>query len=176
MNERQKAIRAAVIQSLESTVMPVVVIDMEGGAIHNVTTSVPMRVIFLDQDTEGADEDGIGIIDGHKVYVINWPTESAGVNPDFTRQIEEEVEPVLQRQTASELSASTPKTLQQRKDLLASQGFEVEKSDPVAGYPAGWNWWHSESATCSEDFLSEEEAIANAELSVQEGKQFEDGT
>ena len=38
---------------------PKVVVMMEGGVIHDILSSVPMEVLVLDADTEGADEDRI---------------------------------------------------------------------------------------------------------------------
>ena len=38
---------------------PKVVVMMEGGVIYDILSSVPMEVLILDADTEGADEDRI---------------------------------------------------------------------------------------------------------------------
>lgn len=57
---------------------PMVVLNIQGGAIHSATADSPTRVVILDADTEGGSEDRIAHIDGSKVHVteflLHWPT------------------------------------------------------------------------------------------------------
>lgn len=52
-----------------------VVVDLDSGAIHNVRANAPVRVIFLDADTEGGDEENIHTVDGEEVYVSDYQIE-----------------------------------------------------------------------------------------------------
>lgn len=51
---------------------PVVVVDLDGGAIHNVRGSAPVRVIILDADIEGGDPDNIHTVDGQEIYLSDY--------------------------------------------------------------------------------------------------------
>lgn len=54
---------------------PVVVVSMSGGAIYEAVANVPgARVILLDEDTEGADEDRLVAVNGQDVYVHDFDT------------------------------------------------------------------------------------------------------
>lgn len=48
---------------------PVVVMKINGGVINETLSTKPVRVIVLDEDTEGADEDRIAEVQGEEVYV-----------------------------------------------------------------------------------------------------------
>ncbi len=50
---------------------PTAIVEMEGGLIHQIIASGPMRVVVLDADIEGADEDDVSTIDDKEVVVIN---------------------------------------------------------------------------------------------------------
>jgi hypothetical protein len=49
---------------------PVVVLCMEGGVIHEVIGNAPLRVVVLDADTEGGDEENIVTLENEEVYLI----------------------------------------------------------------------------------------------------------
>lgn len=52
--------------------VPVVVIEAEGGAYHCFRSSAPARVIILDQDVEGSDQDAVLKVNGQMVNVIDY--------------------------------------------------------------------------------------------------------
>ena len=52
--------------------MPTIVIEMNGGSIKYVRSSMPVRVVMLDEDTEGGDEDHIHKINGEKVFLSDY--------------------------------------------------------------------------------------------------------
>lgn len=60
---------------IESTVtptkIPTAVVNIGGGLIQEITASSAMRVIVLDADIDGA-EDNIGMIDGIECKIINY--------------------------------------------------------------------------------------------------------
>jgi DNA-binding Xre family transcriptional regulator len=60
-------------------VVPTVVLDVEGGAYHLVTSNVPARVIILDQDTQGASGDKLMKVSGVEVYVFDYELTGSGV-------------------------------------------------------------------------------------------------
>ncbi len=60
-------LRAALREPLPA--LPLIVVELDGGTINCVTANCAARVIFLDTDTEGGDEDQITEIDGTDFYV-----------------------------------------------------------------------------------------------------------
>lgn len=56
----------------EPTPLPAVVIEVEGGVVQCVRSSVPMRAIVLDADTEGGDPDSIVEVAGVSRYVSDY--------------------------------------------------------------------------------------------------------
>lgn len=68
---------------------PTAVIEVNGGVINCVRVSEPMRVVILDEDTEGGDPDNIHEIHGKEVYVHHYvldaPSEPgfSGVDPEY---------------------------------------------------------------------------------------------
>ena len=50
---------------------PTAIVEMDGGLIQQIIASGPMRVVVLDADIEGADEDDVSTIDDKEVVVIN---------------------------------------------------------------------------------------------------------
>lgn len=51
--------------------VPTAIVNMEGGLILEIKASSSMRVVVLDADTDGADEEGLHSVDGAEVYVTN---------------------------------------------------------------------------------------------------------
>ncbi len=51
--------------------VPTAVIEINGGLVNCIRSSVPMQVVLLDEDTEGGDEDSIHEVNGESVYVHN---------------------------------------------------------------------------------------------------------
>ena len=62
----------------------VVVVNMEGGVIHDVNSNCPVRIITLDKDIEGGDCANVHDIDGEMVYVIDRVTD---VNAEYVEGI-----------------------------------------------------------------------------------------
>lgn len=78
--------------------MPTAVLEVDGGAIHCVRASEPLRIILLDQDTEGCDEDAdVREINGDEVCILDYSlvtypgNASDGVDTDFVMQTIEQV-------------------------------------------------------------------------------------
>lgn len=84
-------------------VLPAVVLRMNGGAIHLVSSSFPLRVILLDGDTEGGDAEQVHEVDGDNVYVhdFNLIDSACGVEPA-------QVESVLRQVCAVEHIPAAP--------------------------------------------------------------------
>lgn len=72
---------------------PVVVVEMDGGLINVVRSSVPVRVILLDADTEGGDKSVIAEIEGEAVYMHDFSVSREEIEParciDTARQVDE---------------------------------------------------------------------------------------
>lgn len=60
----------------DKDVLPTVVIAMDCGAIHGVRSSVSMRIVMLDVDTEGADKEDLTVINGDEVYLHDYNLNS----------------------------------------------------------------------------------------------------
>lgn len=77
-------------------VLPAVVIRMEGGVIHDLQSSIPVQVIFLDQDTEGGDPENIKTVDDEEFYVIQASVTSDGeivTAPEYVAGVLSQLEP-----------------------------------------------------------------------------------
>lgn len=79
--------------------MPTAVLEVDGGAIHCVRASEPMRIILLDQDTEGCDEDAdVREINGDEVCILDYSlvtypgNASDGVDTDFVMHTIEQID------------------------------------------------------------------------------------
>ena len=76
---------------------PVVVIEMQGGLIQCVRSNASVRVIVLDSDTEGSDNDLIEI-DGEEVVVSDYLLDSEalpgfdGIDSTFVSEIVAEID------------------------------------------------------------------------------------
>lgn len=55
-----------------SNIDPVVVVEMDCGAIHGVRSSLPVQVLLLDLDIEGSNGESIGIVNGSKYYISDY--------------------------------------------------------------------------------------------------------
>lgn len=53
------------------SIRPLVVVRINGGAIHQALSESPVNLVVLDEDTEGGDESNIGLIDGEECYVTD---------------------------------------------------------------------------------------------------------
>lgn len=77
--------------------LPAVVIEINGGAIHGARSTIPMRIILLDEDVEGSDGDRIMEVNSEEVYVHDYhlviPAEPGqdGIDPVFVSDIIEQV-------------------------------------------------------------------------------------
>ncbi len=65
----QVAIRR--LRNSAQSAVPVVVIEAEGGAYHCFRSSAPVRVIVLDQDVEGSDQEDVRKVNGQMVNLID---------------------------------------------------------------------------------------------------------
>lgn len=69
--------------------MPVVVIEVNGGLVQRIRSSVPVEILKIDTDIEGADDDDVDVFMGEEAYVtyevLSAPVEngSSGVDPAF---------------------------------------------------------------------------------------------
>lgn len=52
---------------------PAVVVEMDGGAIHRVVCTQPIRVTILDDDTESADPDLVRLVGAERRMVAEYP-------------------------------------------------------------------------------------------------------
>lgn len=81
--------------------LPTVVLEAEGGVVHGIYSSQPLRVLHLDADTEGADPAQIAEINGMHAYVQDFqltaPAEagSNGVAPDYVASVLRQLPPVV---------------------------------------------------------------------------------
>lgn len=78
---------------------PVVVIEINGGAIYCARSTAPMRIVILDQDTEGSDGERIMEVNGESVYthdyVLTDPAEAGrdGIDVVFVKDVVEQLRP-----------------------------------------------------------------------------------
>lgn len=71
---------------------PVIVIDVDNGVFKNVRASEPVRVLFLDVDTEGGDEERIYTVEGSSVYVTEWLVLHGDVEPNEVAEVVKEID------------------------------------------------------------------------------------
>jgi hypothetical protein len=77
--------------------LPAAVIRINGSKIIDVKTSGPMRVIILDQNIYGADENNVNTVNGERVYVNYYAfhkraaPELDGINPYYIEKITEQL-------------------------------------------------------------------------------------
>jgi len=70
----------------------VIVVNMNGGLINEVRASEPIRVIFLDEDTEGGDEERIYTVSGEEVYVTEYLVLPGDVDPNSVANVAKEID------------------------------------------------------------------------------------
>ena len=51
----------------DNPINPRIVVHIHGGLVDSVISEGPMEVLIIDEDTEGADDDEISVIDGEEV-------------------------------------------------------------------------------------------------------------
>ena len=102
LKHAQEAVRQVeeYIASGASDPMPVAVVDVSGGTFVDITSNVPMKLIFLDDDIEGGDSENVLKVDGDDVYVTVMTTalenkDSNFVNPDYVYEIGAEISAVV---------------------------------------------------------------------------------
>lgn len=77
----------------KDSALPAVVLEIQGGLINCVRSSVPMRVVILDADTEGGNDESIREINGDDAYVHDYTLSPSiepgfdGVDPDFVKDV-----------------------------------------------------------------------------------------
>lgn len=77
---------------------PAVVIEINGGMVNCVRASVPMRVVVLDEDTEGGDAASILEVNGEDAYVHDHALATFGgagqdgVDPYFVAGVIEQID------------------------------------------------------------------------------------
>lgn len=67
---------------MTNTTQPIVVLHINGGVVNQVQSTIPLRVIVLDEDIEGADDDRTAEINGDEVYVIDQQLTEANPGSD----------------------------------------------------------------------------------------------
>lgn len=78
--------------------LPAAVVEVQGGLINRVVSSVPMRVVILDTDTEGADEASVLEVNGNEVYVFDMTLDElvengcGGIDPAFVADVLSQVQ------------------------------------------------------------------------------------
>lgn len=90
------------VRAGESDVRPVnVVLEINGGVINCVRSDAPVRVVLLDEDTEGGDQDRIADINGSEVYVHDYLLTAEaepgmfGIDPAFVNDTMAQVDDVF---------------------------------------------------------------------------------
>lgn len=85
-------------KSIAREEVPIVVVEISGGAISVARSSAPMRVVILDADTEGGDERNIFAVNGIDFYVTDLSLgrgddpNSDSVNPAYAQGIVEQID------------------------------------------------------------------------------------
>lgn len=71
--------------------LPTAVLEVDGGVINSVRSTIPMRVVVLDADTEGGDDENIAQVNGEDVYVfdeiLSGHVDLGGVDPEFVDDV-----------------------------------------------------------------------------------------
>lgn len=88
LNINTNHVKAKVAEA-EQASAATVVIEMDDGLINVIRADQATRVITLDSDLEGADEDYIDEIDGNEVY---WCDHFVQVEPERVRSIANEID------------------------------------------------------------------------------------
>ena len=76
----------------EAAPVPLVVVNLNGGVIEDVRSTIPVRVLLLDEDTEGADADRCAEVEGVECYVSDWTINAdtaAAEGPDVLQAVAE---------------------------------------------------------------------------------------
>lgn len=82
-----------VVELNTGAILPVAVVEIEGGLMGCVRTSVPMQIVVLDSDTGGCDSDAVKQINDEDVYIHKFrcdkPAEpgQSGVNPEHVEGV-----------------------------------------------------------------------------------------
>lgn len=78
--------------------MPTVVLEINGGVINCARSTQPVRLIVLDEDTEGGDEENIMEVNGEEAYVHDYRLTTAvtggydGIDTEFVVNVIEQIE------------------------------------------------------------------------------------
>jgi hypothetical protein len=84
--------------NLDEPIAPAVVLEINGGVVNCVRASAPMRVVVLDEDTEGGDAEFVLEVNGEEVYcqdrvLTTFEGEGQdGVDPDFVAEVLEQLD------------------------------------------------------------------------------------
>lgn len=79
--------------------LPAVVVELNGGVVNCVRTSVPVRVVLLDYDTEGGEAEFLREVNGEGVYLHDYtgtlPAQpgGSGVDGPFVIDVLEQLAP-----------------------------------------------------------------------------------
>lgn len=117
--------------------IPTVVMEVDGGAIHCVRSTGPVRVIVLDDDTEGGDSDRIHEINGSDVYVTDKllltlaQPGGEGIAADFVADVVDQL-PV----TIEDLLRTTDRA------ALDSLLVRAAGEKYATHLPEAWGYWH----------------------------------
>lgn len=94
--------RLCQVPRVDSIAAPVVVVEMNGGAIHRVRSNQEVRVVLLDEDTETDEPEHIRDVNGQDFYVHNfWLShgEVGVIDPEFIHGVLCQVDPNESAQT-----------------------------------------------------------------------------
>lgn len=87
----------AEIAGIDASDPPVVVIEINGGAIYCARSTAPMRIVILDQDTEGSDGERIIEVNSEIVYAHDYVlTDLAdegqdGIDVEYVKDVVEQL-------------------------------------------------------------------------------------
>lgn len=81
--------------------LPTIVVQVTGGIVRCINSSIPVRVLILDTDTDGADSDRIMAVNGGSAFVHDYELTgparvsggliSDGIDADFVAYVADEV-------------------------------------------------------------------------------------
>lgn len=74
--------------ALQAQKVPTVVLSINGGVVHGARATTETRVIVLDEDTEGGDEENIAEIEDEERYVHDLSAEVADLD-ELIAQVDE---------------------------------------------------------------------------------------
>lgn len=94
--------RAYLAQSVDAVqagnALPIVVMEINGGVLNCARVTQPVRLIVLDEDTEGGDDENIMEVNGQDAYVHDYHLTKVvtgsydGIDPEFVASVIKQIE------------------------------------------------------------------------------------